>query len=104
MTLQEFVNKNGSAELSEHLKTLEQQASFGAACREALLGEVVTLGVLLDFGADDQLLRKSFGNLSYQELSELKAAMQQKTAVLFPTKAQLPSVGAQGALEAAYII
>lgn len=104
MTLQEFVSKSGSAELSDHLNTLEQQARFGNACREALLGEVVTLGLLLDFGADDQLLRKSFGNLSYQELSALKSAMQEKTAVLFPTKAQLPSAGAQGALEAAYII
>lgn len=105
MTLQELVTKNGSSELAERLKTLQQQADFGKACHEALLEETVALGLLLDFGAQEELLRKSFGALSFAELSSLKKAMAGKTAQLFPSAAQLPSPGAPGcAVEADYII
>ena len=105
MTLQELVSKNGSAELADHLKALEKQAQFGNACREALIGEVVSLGLTLDFGADEGILRKSFGNLSFEELSALKSAMARKSAALFPVSTQLPTCGATDcAMEAAFII
>lgn len=105
MTLHELVSKNGSPELSDRLKALEQQAQFGNACRNALVDEVVALGLLLDFGADEALLRKSFGNLSFEELSSLKKAMAQKSAALFPATTQLPNPeSSQAALEAAFII
>ncbi len=105
MTLQELVSKEGTPELNERLKALERQAKFAEECREALISEVVSLGLLLDFGADETILRKSFGNLSFEELSALKAAMAQKCAAVFPHTTQLPSsAGTPCAMEAAFII
>lgn len=89
MTLQELVSKNGTPELRDRLKSLEQQAQFGKNCRDALVEEVVALGLLLDFGADEGLLRKSFGALDFSDLDALKKAMSKKSAALFPEKTQL---------------
>lgn len=92
-------------DIAEELKSLQQQAQFGKECREALVDEVVSLGVLLDFGADEALLRKSFAQLSFSELSSLRSAMASKSAQLFPSATQLPSAAPySGSLEAEYII
>lgn len=105
MTLQELVSKDGSSQLQDHLKELQKQAEFGRQCHEELLSQVVSLGLVLDFGADEEVLRKSFGNLSFTELSALKTAMASKSTALFPQSTQLPSAGGvQPAMEAAFII
>ncbi len=90
MTLCEFVTKNGTAELQEHLKALESEAAFGKACRENLLSEVISLSVLLDFGAPEDVLKKSFQTLSFHELHNLKQSLSEKSAQLFPASTQLP--------------
>lgn len=105
MTLRELVTKNGSPELSDRLKSLEQQAQFGKSCQDALIEETVALGLLLDFGADEELLRKAFGSLDFSDLNALKKAMSKKSAALFPEAAQLatdPKFAA--AADAAFII
>lgn len=105
MTLQELVSKSGTPDLCDSLKELEREAQFGRECRNAMLRETVSLGLLLDFGADEATLRKAFSALDSTELSALKNAMAQKAAVLFPSSPQLPAAkSAQGALDTAYII
>ena len=105
MTLQELVSKAGTPDLSDSLNALEREAQFGRDCRNAMLREAVSLGLLLDFGADEAILHKAFSALDSSELSALKQALAQKAAVLFPSSPQLPTAkGAQGALDAAYII
>lgn len=105
MTLQELIDREGTTELNECFKALQNEAQFGKQCRDALVSQVVSLGLLLDFGADESLLRKSFGNLSFEELSALKNAMAQKSTALFPTTTQLPCApGAQTVIEAAFMI
>lgn len=105
MTLQELVQKSGTPALHEALSALEKEAAFGREQQTELLRKTVALGLLLDFGASEELLQKAFGALSGKELSELNTAMQQKAASLFPPQTQLPSASCKpAALEAAYII
>ena len=105
MTLQELVSRSGTPDLSDSLSELEREARFGRDCRDAMLRETVSLGLLLDFGADETTLHKAFSALDSAELSALKNALAQKAAVLFPSAPQLPAAkSAQGALDAAYII
>lgn len=105
MTLQELVAKSGSTALSDSLKELETQAQFGRECRESLLTEAVSLGLLLDFGAQEEILRKSFSALDFAELHTLKNAMAKKAAALFPAQTQLPNADTKAvAMDAAYII
>ena len=105
MTLQELVKKSGSPAMADSLRTLEQEAAFGRDCRKELLEETVSLGVLLDFGPDRDLLRKSFGNLSADELRRLRKSMGEKAAALYPSGTQLPTgEGKPAASQAAYMI
>ena len=105
MTLQELVSKSGTPDLCDSLNALEREAQFGRDCRNAMLRETVSLGLLLDFGADEAILRKAFSALESAELSALKDAMAQKAAALFPPSAQLPAnKNARGAMDAAYFI
>ena len=105
MTLQELVTKSGTPELYDRLKALEEEAQFGRECRETMVAETVSLGLLLDFGADEATLQKAFSALDSRQLRTLKAAMAQKAAVLFPPEAQLPRPQSLPArLEDAYII
>ena len=105
MTLQELVTKSGTPELCDRLKALEEEAQFGRECRETMVAETVSLGLLLDFGADEATLQKAFSALDSRQLRTLKAAMAQKAAVLFPPEAQLPRPQSlPNKLEDAYII
>lgn len=105
MTLTELVNKNGSPDLRDSLKALEKDALFGRSCRESLVNETVALGLLLDFGAEEEILRKAFSALSGEELTRLKAAMAKKSAELFPPGAILPNATDHpAAMEAAFMI
>ena len=105
VSLCEFVEKNGDPSLLDHLKTLEQEALFGRQCRKALVKETVKLALLLDFGGEEAVLEKAFSALDTQELDALKAAMEQKKALLFPVQTQLPPSGFScPALDADYII
>ncbi len=91
--------------IRDRLKALEEDAAFGRQCREDLIKEVVSLGLLLDFGADETVLTKSFSALSCRELSDLKTEMSKKAAALFPPKTQLPAAkGVPSAMDNAFMI
>ena len=90
MTLQELVTKSGTPELCDRLKALEEEAQFGRECREAMVAETVSLGLLLDFGAAEATLQTAFSALDSRLLRALAAAIAQKAAVLTPPEAQLP--------------
>lgn len=105
MDLKELVTSVGTPDVRDRLKTLEQDAEFGQECRAAMVREVVSLGLLLDFGADEALMTKSFSALNARELTALKAAMSKKAAALFPPSAQLPrAVDAHSEFESAFMI
>lgn len=104
-SLRELVAKNGTGAHCERLKELEAEARFGRAARERLLAETVSLGLLLDFGAEEALLQKAFAALDNTDLEQLHRAMAQKAAALFPPQPQLPRAEAPvEALDAAYFI
>ena len=105
MTLDELVAKSGTPALCDSLKALERDAQFGRQCRENMVNEAVSIGLLLDFGATEQTLKKAFSALDDEELTALTKAMTKKAAALFPPDAQLPAAkGTQNALDTAYII
>lgn len=105
MDLKELVHTSGTPKARDQLKRLEQDAAFAEECRAAMVREVVALGLVLDFGADEATLTKSFSALSAQELLALKHSMSRRTAELFPPSAQLPTAKSpQPALEAAFMI
>lgn len=105
MTLREFVEKSGMPEFRSTLAELEAAASFGKQCKSETIDELVTLGLLLDFGASEALLRKCFGALEPQELHELKGEMAKKAAALYPPQSQLPKAGGEEpAVESAFLI
>ena len=105
MTLDELVAKSGTPALCDSLKALERDAQFGRQCRENMVNEAVSVGLLLDFGATEQTLKKAFSALDDEELTALTKAMTKKAAALFPPDAQLPAAkGTQNALDTAYII
>ena len=105
MTLKELVSASGTPALRDQFKALEEDAAFGRQCRADLIKEVVSLGLLLDFGADEAVLNKSFSALSCRELSDLKTEMSKKAAALFPPKTQLPAAkGIPSAMDNAFMI
>lgn len=96
MTLQECVRQYGSPELAGRLKALEAEAAFGRECRAELERETVSLGLVLDFGADEQTLRSAAQALDNGQLRQWKQSMAQKAATLFPPQTQLPKAGDGG--------
>ncbi len=91
MDLKELVTTAGTPDVRDRFKRLEDDAAFGQECRAAMVKEIVSLGLLLDFGADEELMTKSFSALSARELTALKTSMAKKAAALFPPDAQLPT-------------
>ena len=105
MTLRELVAHSGEGALSAALHTLEQEAAFGRARRGEVEKEVVSLGLLLDFGASEAVLKKAAAALDGEALCAWRTQMREKAAELFPPQAQLPGAGSrQPAVEAAYMI
>ena len=89
-TLEELVLRKGSPALSQRLQELEAEAAFGRESRKALEQEVVRLGLLLDFGADEDILRATAAALAGEQLQQLRASMAKKAAGLWPARTQLP--------------
>ena len=105
MTLTQWVEKSGNAELCGSYRLLEKEAEAGRQYRKSLLARVVSLGVLLDFGAGEETLEKSFGALEISELATLVKAMESKAAALFPAQCQLEKASNHpAAMDAAYMI
>ena len=104
-TLEELVLRKGSPALSQRLQELEAEAAFGRESRKALEQEVVRLGLLLDFGADEDILRATAAALAGEQLQQLRASMAKKAAGLWPARTQLPGSGRGGEeLDAAFLI
>ena len=105
MTLEELVSESGTPAEQARFKSLCAEAEFGRDCRKTLEQEVVSLGLLLEFGASEEILRKAAAALTGTELRAWKHAMEQKSAALFPPQTQLPAGGSgTDTLEAAYLI
>ena len=105
MTLKELVERSGDGALQTALHTLEEDAAFGRAQRGEMEKEVVSLGLLLDFGASEAVLKKAAAALDGEALCAWRKEMREKAAELFPPQAQLPAAGSgQPAVEAAYMI
>ena len=105
MTLKDLVERSGDCALKEALHGLEQEAAFGRKRRAEMEKEVVSLGLLLDFGASEEILKKAAASLNGDELLAWREEMRKKTAGLFPPQSQLPTAGSKpAALESAYMI
>lgn len=105
MTIKELVERSGDGALQSALHTLEEDAAFGRAQRGEMEKEVVSLGLLLDFGASEAVLKKAAAALDGEALCAWRKEMREKVAELFPPQAQLPAAGSgQPAVEAAYMI
>ena len=101
----ELVERSGDCALKEALHSLEQEAAFGRKRRAEMEKEVVSLGLLLDFGASEEILKKAAASLNGDELLAWREEMRKKTAELFPPQSQLPTAGSKpAALESAYMI
>lgn len=104
-TLEELVLRKGSPALCQRLQELEAAASFGRESRRAMEQEIVRLGLLLDFGADEDILRASAAALDCGQLQQLRASMSKKAAGLWPALTQLPgSRREEAAVDAAFLI
>jgi hypothetical protein len=104
MSLEEYVQKAGSPAQKEDYRALARDAALGRARREELVKEVVSMGLILDFGATETVLRAAAQALDHAQLSELHKAMEQKTAALFPPKSQLSASHAGEVLDSAFLI
>lgn len=105
MTLKELVESSGNGTLLDELQTLRREAAFGRERRAELEREVVSLGLLLDFGASEAVLKQTAAALDGEALVTLRGQMREKAAALFPPQPQLPAAGGKSAeVESAYLI
>ena len=105
MTLKELVESSGNGTLLDELQALRREAAFGRERRAELEREVVSLGLLLDFGASEAVLKQTAAALDGEALVTLRGQMREKAAALFPPQPQLPAAGGKSAeVESAYLI
>ncbi len=71
------------------LIALRRDAALGRQYRAQLEGEVVKLGLLLDMGAEADLLQRMAKAMDSEDLMQLKTALAKKRAELFPPAPQL---------------
>ena len=67
-----------------------RDASFGRAYRERLEKDVVRLGLVLDTGLSETLLRAMVRSLDAPQMEAARSALAEKAAQLFPPATQLP--------------
>ena len=84
--------------LKELAEAYGAQAEYGALYKDALLGrqyrkdledEVVRLCLALELGAEEPVLRGLVKNAGHQDLMNLKSALQQRVAQMYPVRSQL---------------
>lgn len=68
---------------------LEKEAEYGRMYRKMLQKDVVKMGLLLQLGLEEKLLRKMAEGLTVEELISLQTAFSRKTAERLPLKCQL---------------
>jgi len=68
---------------------LEKEAEYGRMYRKSLQKDVVKLGLLLELGLEEKMLRKMAESLTVEELLSLQDAFSRKTAEVLPLKCQL---------------
>lgn len=74
-------------------KALQRDAALGRQYRKDLQEEIVRLGLVLDFGLDEEALRFVAKAMDDEQLRRAKSAMARRTAALFPPACQLPQAG-----------
>lgn len=91
MNLQELVQKSAGEQARGEFQTLCKQAALGRAYTEEQRREIVRLGLVLDIGLNEKQLQKLASRLEMDELGEIRAALEEKAAELFPPQPQLQS-------------
>ena len=71
------------------LKALEADAALGRQYRAELEKDVVRLGLLLDMGVDEQILRRMAKAMGSEDLMQMRKALEKKRAELFAPAPQL---------------
>ncbi len=84
---------------------LEKEASYGRMYRKALLKDVTKLGLLLDMGPEEGMIRKMAEALSMEELLNLSEVLQKKVQqTLLPATQLGGTKTAQGKPDSAFLI
>ena len=68
---------------------LEKEAEYGRLYKKNLGDQVVKMGLLLDLGTEERLLRKMTAALSVEELISVQTALSRKLATVMPLTTQL---------------
>ena len=82
----------GDGGSAEH-KALMADAALGRKYREELRGEIVRLGLTLEFGLDAEALRFVAKAMDDEQLQKTKKALEHIAADRFPAMCQLPQAG-----------
>ena len=86
-------------------RTLFKQAELGKQYRKELEDELVRLGLALELGVQEPVLRSVARTAAAEDLMALKAALEEKLNQLLPVVTQLSGGGRQGdALESGFLI
>lgn len=92
MKLEDYVEKSQDSSLVESLRGLQREAELGRAYRKQLEQDAVRLGLCLDFGADEQLLRTLAQQLDDGALQKFCKGLQGKVSMLTEPVGQLPEM------------
>lgn len=89
-TLEQMVQKTGTAAQQTELQQLQQEAALGKRYLDTLRRDIVRLALTLEVDAQDQTLRSIAAKLDEEELLAMQAALEKKAAAQFPAATQLP--------------
>lgn len=88
--LEDYVAKSGDTLLTKSLNSLQREAELGRSYRKLLEQDVVRLGLCLDFGADEQLLRIMACQMDDAALQRFCKGLKEKASMLLEPVGQLP--------------
>ena len=85
-------------------RALYKEAQLGRQYRKELENAVVRLGLALDLGIEEPVLRSVAKTVGAEELMALKKGMQEKLDQMLPVVTQLGGVGREEAVESGFLI
>lgn len=100
-TLKELADRFGA---QAEYRALQQQAQLGKEYEKQLRQEVVKLCFSLDLGLEEPLLRSVTEKVSAGELQQMKKALEERMAGLFPGYTQLHPAKGQENVESDFLI
>lgn len=90
--LEDYVAKSQDPRMMEGLRDLQREAELGRAYRKQLEQDAVRLGLCLDFGADETLLRTLAQQMDDTALQKFCKGLQGKLSMLTEPVGQLPEM------------